>query len=310
MSLHGLAAQQAAFAAALDSGRLHHAWLLAGPKGVGKASFAAWAARELLPGEAAAKLIDAGSHSDFIRLERLANDKTGALARSITVDQIRWLRGRLATSTAHGGRRVVVVDSADDLEGRGAPNALLKSLEEPPAGTTFLLVSHAPGRLLPTIRSRCRTLLFAALSDDVMARILAEQLPELAETGRNALIAAAAGSPGLALAFAGQDIVGIDAALDRLASSGDPINAERSALAQSLSLKAALPRYEAFLQRAPAFIADRARGLSGPPLDRALDAWSAAHTLASVAIPQSLVAESVVFEMAGHVAALGAAPPG
>ena len=90
--------------------------------------------------------------------------------------------------------------------------------------------------------------------------------------------------------------------------TGDPTNAVRSKLAQSLSLKAALPRYEAFLGRAPAFIADQARRSDGARLDAALTAWSKARALAQIAIPQSLVAETVIFEMAGHVASL--APQG
>lgn len=305
MTLRGHDTQLAAFRAALDSGKLHHAWLLAGPKGLGKAAFAREAARLLLGGGAADALLDAGTHPDLLRLERLPNEKTGNLARSITVDQIRWLRGRLATSTALGGGRAIIIDTADELEGKGAPNALLKMLEEPPAGTIFLLVSHAPGRLLPTIRSRCRTLAFSALDDDVMTAILSDAAPDLDAAERAALIGAAGGSPGTALAMAGTRIAEIDAALARIAATGDPTNAERSALAQSLALKAALPRYEAFLERAPAFIAAAARTRQGAALDRALDHWSQARRLAAAARPQSLIAESVVFELAGHVAALG-----
>ena len=148
------------FASAWASRKLHHAWLLAGPRGVGKASFAHLAARRVLA-EAAepllslpgletddnhriVKLIEAGSHPDMRRLERLVNEKTGNLARNISVDQVRELGEFLSLTSALSPWRVVVIDTVDELETSGA-NALLKILEEPPANTLFFLVSHAPG---------------------------------------------------------------------------------------------------------------------------------------------------------------------
>jgi DNA polymerase III subunit delta' len=310
LTLYGLNEQIATFQAAMVGERMHHAWLLAGPRGVGKRGFADWAARLLLDAKndasSGAKLLAAGSHPDYRELERLPNEKTGNLARNITVDQVRHLRALFATATSLGNRRVIIIDSVDDLE-RGAANALLKSLEEPPASTIFLLVSHQPGRLLPTIRSRCRMLMFKALDDAAMTSVLNEQLPGLDPARRVQLIANANGSPATALAYAELDMAALDAALFELAQTGDPTNAVRSKLAQALALKAALPRYEAFLDRAPAFIADEARRTNGARLDTALNAWSNARALAQIAIPQSLVAETVVFEMAGHVASLATA---
>jgi DNA polymerase-3 subunit delta' len=302
--------------------RLHHAWLLTGPRGVGKAGFAQAAALRLLATASGhsvdtpegsdsfyvsadhptARLMSAGSHPDFRQLQRLPNDK-GNLARNITIDQVRGLRTLFATGTSMGERRVVLIDSIDDLE-RGAANALLKSLEEPPETTIFLLVSHAPGRLLPTIRSRCRMLTFAPLNDDAMSAVLADQLPDIDPGQLAGLIAAANGLPAAALAAARLDLASFETSLDQLATTGDPTSAIRSRLAQSLALKAALPRYEAFLHRAPIFIASRARKSKGPALERALDAWENARTLSAIAIPQSLVPETVVFQMAGYVADL------
>ncbi len=321
MTLYGHDAQVSAFLAAVRSGRPHHAWLLAGPRGIGKARFARMAAAQLLAeasggtitddslgipdASQTARLLAAGSHPDFRVLERLTNDKTGTVARSITIDQVRQLRALFATAPSMGDRRVIIVDAVDDLERNGA-NALLKSLEEPPQSTIFFLVSHAPGRLLPTIRSRCRLLAFNPLGDAAMQAVLADDLPDPAK--RAALIAMANGIPAAALAMAALDMGAVEDKLSAIAASGDPTNGLRNALAQSLALKAAQPRYEAFLQRAPRFIAERARIATGPALERALDAWSAAEALGRSAIPQSLVAETVVFEMAGHVAAL--APSG
>ncbi len=307
MTLYGLDTQISAFRTAIVGARMHHAWLLAGPRGVGKGSFANYAARLILnasdPSSQGASLMNAGSHPDFRRLERLPNEKTGNLARNITVDQVRILRALFATGTAISDRRVIIIDSIDDME-RGAANALLKSLEEPPASTIFLVVSHQPGRLLPTIRSRCRTMMFGSLDDTAMTSVLNDQLPEIDPKGRAQLIANANGSPATALAYAQLDMATLDAALVELAQTGDPTNAVRSRLAQSLALKAALPRYEAFLGRAPAFIADQARQSEGAKLDVALTAWRKARALSQIAIPHSLVAETVVFEMAGHVASL------
>ena len=310
MKLYGLDTQITAFRAAIVGERLHHAWLLAGPRGVGKGSFADFAARLILDASDAesqgASLINAGSHPDFRRLERLPNEKTGNLARNITVDQVRQLRALFATSTSISDRRVIIIDSIDDME-RGAANALLKSLEEPPASTIFLLVSHQPGRLLPTIRSRCRTLMFAPLNQGAMTSILGDQRPDLDPAKRAQLIASANGSAATALAYADLDMAVLDTALVELAQTGDPTNAVRSKLAQSLALKAALPRYEAFLGRAPAFIAEAARHADGASLDATLTAWSKARALSQIAIPQSLIAETVVFEMAGYVASLATA---
>lgn len=310
MNLYGLDSQIATFRAAVAGKRLHHAWLFAGPRGIGKGSFAGYAARLLLGAHddesQGAKLIAAGSHPDFRRLERLPNEKTGNLARNITVEQVRDLRALFATGTAISNRRVIIIDSIDDME-RSAANALLKSLEEPPASTTFLLVSHQPGKLLPTIRSRCRTMAFAPLDDKAMKLTLGTQMPALTTDDLAYLIANANGSVATALSYAAFDMASIDSALDELARTGDPKNVVRCKLAQTLSLKGAIPRYEAFLERAPTFIAAKARSREGLYGQGALNAWSKASALSQVAIAQSLPSETVVFEMAGYVASLAPA---
>ena len=133
------------------------------------------------------------------------------LARSITIAQVRTLQPLFATTPSMSARRVVVIDAIDDLE-RGGANALLKNLEEPPAGTIFLLVSHAPGRLLPTIRSRCRLLRFEALADDEVASAIRALPPDADDEEIAALVRASDGAPGRALRYAGLDIAGIDSA--------------------------------------------------------------------------------------------------
>jgi DNA polymerase-3 subunit delta' len=317
--LHGHDAAVAAFRAGLESGRLHHAWLLAGPRGIGKALFADKAALRVLagpPGEGqgldvaddhpAARLIAAGSHPDHVRLERLVKESGTDLARSITVDQVRGLQRLFATTASMSAWRTVVIDAIDDLETGGA-NALLKNLEEPPPSTVFLLVSHAPERLLPTIRSRCRLLRFSPLDGDAMTSALRAALPDAGDAELAALGEVGEGAPGRAIAWRGLDVDALDREMEALVGKGDPTNARRAALAQSLALKSAQPRYEAFLARAPSRIAAEARLRRGPALAEALGLWERASELAGSAQRLSLDAQSTVFELAGMLAALAPA---
>ena len=305
--------QQRAFLDAHGSGRLHHAWLLTGPAGLGKARFARAVATHVLASAAgpdvppdrlavpddhpAARYIEAGSHPDFRRIERETDDK-GKTRANIGVDQIRSLQSLFASKPSLSAARAVIIDAADDLN-KAAANALLKSLEEPPAGTIFFLVSHSPGRLLPTIRSRCRTLRFQPLPIHDVAAVLATELPGADERERVALAGLADGSPGRALRFAGLDIEGLTRALDDLAAAPPPRRQGKAlAIAKSLAGKTAQPRYEAFLELVPARLAAAAR--SRPA---ALAAWEKAHDLASGALPLQLDAQSVAFELAMLAAA-------
>lgn len=316
--LYGHDAVVAAFRTALDSGRLHHAWLIAGPRGIGKALFADKAALRVLaqatspvdaPGmdvpddHPAAKLVAAGSHPDLMRLERLTRENGTDLARSITVDQVRGLQRLFATTASLSPWRAVVIDAIDDLETAGA-NALLKNLEEPPPSTVFLLVSHAPERLLPTIRSRCRVLRLSPLGSDAMASALRTAIPDADEDEILALAAAGEGAPGRAVAWRGLDIDALDRDLEALIRDGDPTNSRRAALAQALAPKSAQARYEAFLERVPQMIAAAAKRRHGPALAEALAAWERAGQLAAAARRLSLDAASTVFELAGLLAGL------
>jgi len=307
----------AQFTEAWATRKLHHAWLLAGPRGVGKTSFAHAAARRVLA-EAAGpafdlpeletdddhrivKLVEARSHPDMRRLERLVNEKTGNLNRNIKVEQIRELGEFLSLSSALSPWRVVVIDSIDDLEGPSA-NALLKMLEEPPPNTLFFLVSHAPGRLLPTIRSRCRRLDFSKLDDDAMTSILEAHAPDLKSAERQQIVAMSFGSAGRALAFAELGLAKLEDAALAILRQGDPTNARRSDLASELSKKASADRYAAFLELAPSLIAREARMLDGASRNRALDAYAKARELAAVAPRLSLDPAATVFQLGGILA--------
>ena len=311
-----------AFRAALESGRLHHAWLVTGPEGIGKALFADKAALRVLaegagppvdaPGldvpdeHRIGRLVAAGSHPDLMRLERLTKEGGTELARSIRIDQVRQLQRLFATTPSMSPWRAVVIDSIDDFEPQ-ASNALLKNLEEPPANTVFLLVSHAPERLLPTIRSRCRVLRLAPLRSDAMTSALRAALPDADKDEITSLVEVGEGAPGRAIAFRGLDIDSLDGAMQELVRLGDPTNGRRAALAQSLASKAAQPRYEAFLARAPAAIAATAKERRGAALDEALTLWERANALAGTARRLSLDPQSTAFELAGMLAALAPA---
>jgi len=300
-----------AFQRARKSSRLHHAWLLAGPKGVGKASFALAAATRVLaeaagppvelpgiatpPDHPMARLLAAGSHPDFRLLERLER-ATGGLARNISVDQVRSLGDLLAVTPSMSPWRAVVIDAADDLEASAA-NALLKMLEEPPANTLFFLVSHAPGRLLPTIRSRCRRLDFAKLPDDAMTSLLSLSLPEKNSAEIARLVELAGGSIGRALAVAELDLAPLEGEALAILRQGDPDNSKRSKLASALGAKAAAERYAAFLELVPRLIASEALGLAGERRGRALEAYAKARETAAVAPRLSLDPAATVFQL-------------
>ena len=311
------------FSGAWASRKLHHAWLLAGPKGVGKASFARFAAKRVLADAAGppvglpgietaddhpmAKLVDAGSHPDMRWLERIENPKAktpGTLYRDIIVAQVRELGEFMGMTAALSPWRVAVIDTVDELEKSGA-NALLKMLEEPPANTLFFLVSHAPGRLLPTIRSRCRRLDFQKLDDDAMTSVLATHAPQLKDAERRRIIAMSFGSAERALAFAELDLANLEDSALAIIRQGDPTNARRSELATALARKGASERYAAFLDLAPSLIARESRQLRGPQLERALDAYAKARELALAAPRLSLDPAATVFQIGGFLAEVG-----
>jgi DNA polymerase-3 subunit delta' len=224
----GLAGQDAALgraARAIRAGHPPQAWLITGPPGTGKATLAYRIARYLLAFGATAKgaadlsvpdrngdaiKVAAASHPGLLVLKRGFNDQ-GRPMTVLGVDVVRKLGGFLGMTSGAGGWRVAIVDTADDMNDNAA-NALLKLLEEPPARAMLLLLSNVPGRLLPTVRSRCQRLDLRPLEVTVLEKELARLLPGTGKAERSALASLSGGSLGLALQLAGGD--GVELARD------------------------------------------------------------------------------------------------
>jgi DNA polymerase-3 subunit delta' len=298
---------------AVGSGRMPHAWLFCGPRGIGKSTLAHRFARFLLAGESAGGLFGepsslavdiehpairrmrAGGHADFRRIERSLDDR-GRLRRDIVVDDVRDLGEFMHLTPAEGGWRIAVIDAADEMN-RNAANALLKVLEEPPRRAALILVAHAPGRLLPTIRSRCRRLDLRPLGDPVVVDLLGDYLPSGDPVQRAALAEIAGGSIGQALTLAEAGSFALYSALievlaslpqldiaaahilgDRLARRGEESEGEWRALTflvdwwlQRLLRGAAVGRSAPPLVPREQGLAERL--LATASLDRWLEAW-------------------------------------
>lgn len=259
---------EAAFVDALERGRLHHAWLLCGPEGTGKASFAYRAARRLLgaapdpargllgarPDDPVSRLVAAQSHPDLLVLERLVEG--GKTKRNISVDQARELPDFFAKSPSQARYRVAIIDTADDLN-LNAANALLKVLEEPPERGVLFLITHAPGRLLATIRSRCRRLGFPAWSEDRLVELVARRTGVVGEAGRRAG-AMAGGSPGRALSLAEGPVVEADEMARAWVAAPAVDRAEQLAVIDGFRGAEGQARFDMLMERLIAAVRERA----------------------------------------------------
>lgn len=265
--LFGHGVVEARLAEALASGRMHHALLVAGPSGIGKATFAyrlaahalarrderdpALASLAIAADSTAARQVRALSHPGLLVLRRQYNAKEKRTPASISVDEVRRLRAFLGLRAADGAWRVVIVDSADELN-LNAANALLKSLEEPPQRTLFLLVSAEPGRLLPTIRSRCRRVDLAPLGSDDLQAAVRQALAAVGRTLPDAtrwatLERLAEGSVRRTLALEGDEGIALYEEVFRLLSALPQVHWPAvHSLADSMAAVAAEARFELF----------------------------------------------------------------
>ena len=270
---HGLAVR--AIGDALGGGRLHHAWLITGPEGVGKATLAYRFARALLAGKGALldmapdnpvfRRVAAGTHADLLTVEREWDEKKKRMKKAIAAETARGIPPFLRLTPAEGGWRVVVVDGAEDLNPQSA-NALLKVLEEPPPRAVLILVCSAAGRLLPTIRSRCRLLTLGPLGEAEMAEALTVYLPELNVTDRATLARLADGSPGRALTLAEEGGIRLAGMVQEVLEAGSGFAMPRAyAIADALREQAPFETFMGLLSRfISAAVTSAIRGTADP----------------------------------------------
>lgn len=329
-SLVGLDHLQRSVLRAFQSHKMHHAWLLTGSSGRGKASFAMLAAQHLLSREPdyAAKHFDpdfsgpggamlkAANHPDLYNVvlepkddkERAKKDKGTEfeVRRNITVDQVRTLQRKMSTRPSLGVRRVIIIDAIDNME-HGAANALLKSLEEPPENTLFFLVAHNPGKLLPTIRSRCLTLSFPMLESGDMRTALKCADENLTDAQIETLVDMGQGAPGHALAFSDIGMDEIHKLMQNIAQTGDPHQVHRTKLSKLLIGKASKKKFDEFVSYAPVFTADYCRTANIDNLQNALSVWEELLRLSKQAPTYNFNTETLVYQIGGLLARL--APP-
>ena len=289
---------------ALRGERMHHGWLLAGRRGVGKSAFALAAARELVAEEGVQQ--PGGDHPDILYIshppkddkeaKKRADGKPFELARNIKIEQIRTLQQRLTTRPTLGARRAVIIDPADDMEPPTA-NALLKSLEEPPVGTFFILVAHRLSRLLPTIRSRCRVLRFPEVGAADMQQILAREAPQANQEVRDAAIAAASGSPGAAIDFVELDLGKIHTLMRQISVEGDASFAMRGRLASAIGARPTRQRQLAAIELARAVVADRMQSVDRCDITALVDTHADLVRLAAQAPTYNFDAGLLVMEI-------------
>jgi len=236
--LVGHPAAEAVLLAAARSGRMHHAWLLAGASGIGKATLAFRFARWLLAGSPGTGLaldaahpafrrVAAGTHADLLTVALAYDEKRKRQRTEVVIDDARSIPDFLHLTPAEGGWRVVVLDDAEALN-RNAANAVLKVLEEPPSRAVLLLVCAAPGRLPATIRSRCRRLALSPLNDPDMQGLLARALPDLDPAGLRRLAGMAEGAPGRALMLAEEEGIALADLVDKVFSALPEIGIARA----------------------------------------------------------------------------------
>ncbi|MEM1196137.1 MAG: DNA polymerase III subunit delta' [Pseudomonadota bacterium] len=268
---------------ALASARLHHGWIFAGKSGLGKLEFAQAAARELVDEPCIPQPED---HPDILNItygpkddkeeRKRQNGKPFELSKVIRVREIRDMQQRLTTRPTLGQRRAIIIHPADSLNVEAA-NALLKSLEEPPQGTSFILITHHLSRLLPTIRSRCRVLRFPPLSEAQLGSMLAAD----GYSPDPVALQAANGSYGAAVRFMEEDLAPIARAMDHLLTSGDPGFGARAELSRLIGPRAPRGRVQAVIDLAREITAGRAkRAESAPARAAMIEAHSKLITLA------------------------------
>lgn len=321
-------------ARAAASGRLAHAWLFSGPEGIGKASLAYRFARHLLSGDARKggeglsgpgqdpnshvfRLIAGDAHPDVLSIRRPEAGEGGGRStkrpQDLPIDQVRKIPAFLSLAASEGGWRVVIVDEADRLN-RNSANALLKVLEEPPDRTLLVLITETPGRLMPTIRSRCRRLSLQRLNVAEMGAWLESRAYEIESADTDKLIELANGSPGRLVKLIETEALDSVRTLDSILSNpgqmdwasvhklSDTLARPDGEERYELGVQYLLDRLESAIRSAARGAADQASGwIAGPgdagQLDRLLQVWDKARDLFATAKSANLDKRTVLIQV-------------
>ena len=330
LQLFGHSDAEDEMASAFASGRMHHAWLINGIKGIGKATLAYHFANHIFhysalgelskvmyspaPDDSDHRQMTAGAHPNLIHLARPFDSKTKAFKTVLSVDEIRRTHGFFGLTAAGGGWRIAIIDPAEDMN-TSAANALLKILEEPPKKSLFLLVCNSPGKLLPTIRSRCREINIRPLGDEnlqnALANLYGNKFNNHADIG--AVSALAEGSVRKAIQMIEGD--GLKNYKTFLSLIGDdpqkPVNwSAIHGLAEGLAIKSRAEAYTLFLDMVMGFFIRRVRGqdeavlasqitqkFQSVPLARWADVWEKVQHSARLAETFNLDKKQVILTL-------------
>lgn len=322
---YGHEAAERFLAQSYRSGKGHHAVLIEGPAGIGKATLAFRFANHVLshpdpatapealsdpnPASPISRQIASGASHNLLHLSRPFDEKTGKVKSAITVDEVRRAGRFFAQTSGTGNWRIVIIDPADDMN-RNAANAILKILEEPPKRAMFLVLSHAPGRLLPTIRSRCLPLRLSPLSDDALERALRHLGMQIGDAQKDILLAAAKGSVAEALKllnYGGGEII---AAYNQvMAAEGPAARKAMHKLAEALSGKDSDTIFEFFVSHVGDDIMSRARSLAAAgqiePAERLARLYSDVSEQLTVSQAYNLDRKQTILTILGDMMQLG-----
>ncbi len=328
--LFGHKNQQKWLISLMREGRLHHGLILAGRKGLGKFLFAQHAAAAILSEDQSvsnfrddkaqtlaelanaqtAKMIGQGHHPDLhiikrgpknkIEQKKADEGKPFERGRNIRVNQIRELQRRFSTRPTMGRSRVIIIDSADDME-RSTANALLKSLEEPSAHTYFLLISHNPGKLLPTIRSRCQVQRFEPLDAVHISEFIRYAHGDLDQLEAQSLQELSGGIPGDLIAAQNSKQGELISIARQIVQHGDHDHRLRITLASGVT-RMKMDEVLALTRSFPSLLAQNARDSKGPSRQAALDSWSRLRKLLDSAPTYNYESQALIFHIAGLLA--------